>query len=79
MPNPVFNRLYTAVVARSEYLRRGMRPDATGIEISPLLKVIIELRSLAHALRADLFDEMFDVCEITASQCVQAFCKAVTE
>jgi len=78
MSRAIFNRVCTAVVAESAYMRQGLRPDATGkLGITPLLKVICALRQLAYGIPVDLADDLFDVSETTASLCLVEFCKAV--
>lgn len=78
MPRRVFNRVCATAIANSEYLRKGLRPNCAGrIGISPLLKVICALRQLSYGIPADLADDLFDVSETTASDCLQAFCNAV--
>jgi hypothetical protein len=75
MPRVVFDRVLTKVVAASEYFQRGLRPDATGrLGITPLIKVIVDLRQLAYGIPSDLCDDMFDVSETTAAECMYEFC-----
>jgi hypothetical protein len=75
MPRLVFDTVLTKFVAASEYFRRGLRPDATGrAGITPLIKVIVALRQLAYGIPSDLCDDMFDVSETTAAECMYEFC-----
>lgn len=65
---------------KSDYIRQGLRPDATGrLGISPLLKVICALRQMAYGIPSDLADDLFDVSETTAALCLENFCIAVIE
>jgi hypothetical protein len=67
MPRVVFNRVFENVVRQSEYFRKGLNPNAVGqTGISPLLKVIVAIRTLAYALPSDIADDMFEVSETTA-------------
>jgi Plant transposon protein len=80
MPRVVFNRVFENVVRQSEYFRKGLNPNAVGqTGISPLLKVIVAIRTLAYALPSDIADDMFEVSETTASMCLHEFARAVVE
>ena len=80
MPRSVFNTIFQSVVPSSDYLSKGLRPDATGkLGISPLLKVICGLREMSYGLPADLADDLFDVSETTASLCLHEFCKSIVD
>lgn len=71
MSRQLFNLVRVNVFAQSEYLRKGLRPDAMGrIGITPLLKVTFALRKLAYGLPSDLGDDIFDILETTASFCL---------
>ncbi|CDF33411.1 unnamed protein product [Chondrus crispus] len=80
MPRDVFNSVLEVTVAHSEYLRKGLRPDALGrMGISPLLKVICAMYQLSYGIPADLADDLFEVSETTASLCLTEFCSAVVD
>jgi hypothetical protein len=62
MPRVVFNRVFEMVLQHSEYFLKGLNPNAVGpTGISPLLKVIVPIRTLAYALPSDIADDMFEV------------------
>lgn len=78
MHRTVFNRTTNAVVSHSCYFRQGLRPDATGrVGITPILKIICALRQLSYDLPADLSEELFDVSETTANNCLENYCLAL--
>lgn len=78
MPRTVFNRIFERTVHVSEYLRKGLRPNAVGkFGITPLLKVVCGMRMMAYGIPADLSDDLFDVSETTAFLCLFEFCEAV--
>ena len=74
----LFERILYAVIQHNDYFRQGMRPNAAGLlGISPLLKVICALRQIAYDIPADLADDLFDVSETTAADCLEHFCSSV--
>jgi hypothetical protein len=80
MPRVVFNRVFENVVQHSEYFRKGLNPNAVGqTGISPLLKVIVAIRTLAYVLPSNIADDMFEVSETTASLCLHEFASAIVD
>jgi hypothetical protein len=58
MPRPVFNTIFAAVVEDNEYLRLGLKRDATGIlGATPLQKVVAAIWQLSLGIGADAIDE----------------------
>jgi hypothetical protein len=80
MPRVVFNRLFEKVVQQSQYFHKGLNPNAVGqTGITPLLKVIVAIRTLAYALPSNIADDMFEVSETTASMCLHEFARVVVQ
>jgi hypothetical protein len=80
MPRVVFNRLFEKVVQQSEYSCKGLNPNAVGqTGTTPLLKVIVAIRTLAYALPSAIPDDMFEASETTASMCLHKFARVVVE
>lgn len=77
MPRTLFNLLCDVSVSRSEYLRKGLRPDATGyLGISSLLKAVYSLRQLSYDILANLSDDRFDVSDTTSALYLEHFFSA---
>lgn len=70
-----FNRIFEGVVSKSECMRRGLTPNATGgYGISSFLKVIFALSMLSYGLPADLADDLFNMQRSTARISLEEFC-----
>ena len=78
IPHALLERILFAVVQQNRYFGQGLRPKAAGrMGVSSLLKVIFALREIAYDIPTDLADDLFDVSEISAADCLQHFCSAV--
>lgn len=65
-------------MATSDCFVKGLRSDATGnLGITPLIKVLTDMRMIAYGIPADLCDDAFEVSETTDQLCLDEFCKAV--
>lgn len=80
MPRPVFDKIFSAVVAHNAYLRAGLEPDETGrLGPTPLQKVTAALRQLAYGVGPDFCVDYCDIDESTAAQSMKEFCQAMVE
>jgi Plant transposon protein len=79
MPRSVFHTIFAAVVEDNEYLRLGLKRDATGIlGATPLQKVVAAIRQLSLGIGADAIDEYCRVSETVALKSMKQFVTSVT-
>jgi hypothetical protein len=77
MPHSVFNRIYTALSGRPEFLRKA---DALGVlGLYPLQRIVAAIRMLGYGTAADACDEYIRISEPSASDALRLFCEAVCE
>jgi hypothetical protein len=77
MPRSVFNRIYTALSGRPEFLRKA---DALGVlGLYPLQRIVAAIRIMGYGTAADACDEYIRISESSASDALRLFCEAVCE
>lgn len=78
MPRVVFDRIYTATVNFSDFLKAGLRRDCRGKQgIHPLFKVTAALRMLSYAVPAEMLEDSLQIGESTALESLKQFFLAV--
>jgi hypothetical protein len=77
MPHSVFNRIYTAISGRPEFLRKA---DALGVlRLYPLQRIVAAIRMFGYGTAADACDEYIRISESSASDALRLFCEDVCE
>lgn len=78
LPRVAFDKIFSAVTEQSDYLVRGLKPDACGrLGINPLILFIFAFRMLAYAIPSNFCDDTFDILKTTAQLCCDKFCIAM--
>lgn len=78
MRRNLFLRITEDIQAHDPYFVQ--KRDATGrLGISTTVKVTAAMRQLAYGLPADALDEILDIGESTALECLKRFCRAIVE